>query len=454
MLDIVDNPVLWLTWHVLLIKSWFSNHRAAGTGDQSTSLSRKRRGRDWDRDVRRRLHSWDSVFGKDILLNSNIQNPQHPDGEKFRLRFRVPYSVFAGIVQMFVTREGWNPFGAHDRFRKPSHPIQIKILWSLFILGRGTDLDTVSMLSHISIGSLSQFFHHFCEKMASIFQEYICMPTGNDLKAVVARYTRMGFPGCVGSTDCVHFYWDRCPHNARHLYLGKEGKPTVAYSMIVDHNRRIRSLTVGNPGARNDKSIIQYDKSIQDIRSQSIYQDEKFTLYTSDGESKIHRGLYLLCGNGHHKWRPMQCPNKYASETNAARWSERVESVRKDSEFTFGILKKRWRILRDHMLIQSKAKIDNIVFTCAILHNMLIDFDEWSAADDEYDIIEDLEADLQEEEMDSRIENLSREPVDRSYTGGLDIQENEVEYETEWFTLRKSLIEHYAVCFRLGQIEY
>ena len=102
--------------------------------------------------------------------------------------------------------------------------------------------------------------------MASAYHEYISLPTGDDLKAVVARYTRMGFPGCVGSTDCVHFYWDRCPHNSRHLYLGKEGKPTVAYSMIVDHNRRIRSLTIGNPGARNDKSISQYDKSIQDVR--------------------------------------------------------------------------------------------------------------------------------------------------------------------------------------------
>jgi hypothetical protein len=169
MLNLADDPVFWLTWRVLLMKRWFSNHRAAGTDDQS--LSKKRRGRDWD--TRRRLNSWDSVFGKDILLNSNIQNSHHRDAKQFRLRFRVPYSVFAGIVQMFLTREGWNPAGARDSFHKPSHPIQIKIMCALFILGRGTDLDTVSMLSHISIGTLSQFFHHFCAKMASVYHEYI-----------------------------------------------------------------------------------------------------------------------------------------------------------------------------------------------------------------------------------------------------------------------------------------
>ena len=47
---------------------------------------------------------------------------------------------------------------------------------ALFILGRGTDLDSVSMLFHILIGTLSSFFHHFCEKLASVFHEYIYMP--------------------------------------------------------------------------------------------------------------------------------------------------------------------------------------------------------------------------------------------------------------------------------------
>jgi hypothetical protein len=86
MLDIVDNPVLFLTWHVLLIKHWFSTRREASSSGQN---AQKRRRIMRDSDSRRRLHSWDSVFGKDILLNSNIQNPRHRDGEKFRLRFRV-----------------------------------------------------------------------------------------------------------------------------------------------------------------------------------------------------------------------------------------------------------------------------------------------------------------------------------------------------------------------------
>ena len=51
------------------------------------------------------------------------------------------------------------------------------------------------------------------------------------------------------------------------------------------------------------------------------------------------------------------------------------------------------------MLIQTKPRIDNIVFTCAILHNMLIDYDEWSDEDDDYDIGADVGADV----MDPRV---------------------------------------------------
>ena len=276
------------------------------------------------------------------------------------------------------------------------------------------------------------------------------MPQGDDLLRVTEQYASMGFPGCVGSTDCVHFFWDRCPHNVRFLHSGKEGKPTVAYSMIVDHMRRIRSVTAGHPGARNDKSISQYDKSLQDMRTGRLYRDETFTLFDAFGQEETHKGLYLLCDGGYHKWRIMQCPNKHASDEESVRFSQRVESVRKDVECTFGILKKRWRILKNHMMIQTKLRIDNIVFTCAILHNMLIDYDEWNDEDDDYDIGADVGADV----MDPRVVNLRRGPADHSYAGGGNLSVEDVQVESEWMSLRKNLVQHYMYCFRSNVIKW
>ena len=46
--------------------------------------------------------------------------------------------------------------------------------------------------------------------------------------------------------------------------------------------------------------------------------------------------------------------------------------------------------------------------------------------------------------------------VDRSFTGCIHLLENEVEIEDKWFTpsLRRSLIQHYNVCYGLKQVEW
>ena len=42
------------------------------------------------------------------------------------------------------------------------------------------------------------------------------------------------------------------------------------------------------------------------------------------------------------------------------------------------------------MLIRDKTRIDSIVFTCAIMHNMLIEHDKWKDNDDYDNIAADI----------------------------------------------------------------
>ena len=52
-------------------------------------------------------------------------------------------------------------------------------------------------------------------------------------------------------------------------------------------------------------------------------------------------------------------------------------------ECTFGILKGRWRILKTGIRLQAKQSIDDVFYTCCVLHNMLMEYDniheEWTA---------------------------------------------------------------------------
>ena len=287
--------------------------------------------------------------------------------------------------------------------------------------------------------------------MASTYNEHISWPReGEDLDIVTTCYAHLGFPGAVGSTDCVRVFWDRCPYNQRHLYIGKEGRPTLSYSVVVDHDRRIRSVTVGHPGARNDKTVSQFDKMLQHIRSGKLYADKQFHLYGDDGRPVTWKGYYLLCDGGYHRWRCMQCPNKYPAGQYEHSWSKRLESVRKDVECTFGILKTRFRILKNTIRLQTKELIDNVFFTCCILHNMLVEDDQWTQQDDAFNLGDDMNVPTD----DFRWRRLVLGVGDVLHVGGDDIPDAEVEFEDGWLPLRQALISHFACAFMKGEVHW
>ena len=86
--------------------------------------------------------------------------------------------------------------------------------------------------------------------------------------------------------------------------------------------------------------------------------------------------------------------NKYQMEgTDEQSWSKHVESMRKDVECVFGILKKRFLLLKHPVRLHKPEQIQNAFVTCCVLHNLLLDydgFDDWELRDrnweDEIDV--------------------------------------------------------------------
>lgn len=167
--------------------------------------------------------------------------------------------------------------------------------------------------------------------------------------------------------------------------------PTLAYSMTSSHSRKILHCSAGFFGSRNDKTISKHDSFIEEIRSNDIYTKFEWTMNVDENTTRVVKGVFLLCDGGYHKWAQMVCPLKHTSKLGHTLWSCQLESVRKDIECTFGILKVRFRVLQHPLPYMAKdwntyrSKIDNIVWSCCILHNMLLKHDGleflWTDAD-------------------------------------------------------------------------
>jgi hypothetical protein len=68
---------------------------------------------------------------------------------------------------------------------------------------------------------------------------------------------------------------------------------------------------------------------------------------------------------------------KHSLDLREIRWSEWMESIRKDVECTFGILKCRWRVLKTGIRLHGFISADKVWLTCCALHNWLLHVDGW-----------------------------------------------------------------------------
>jgi hypothetical protein len=191
---------------------------------------------------------------------------------------------------------------------------------------------------------------------------------------VMKRYEEMGLPGAMGSVDVVHVKWANCPKGDFNRAKGKESYPSLGFECISDFDRRICHVYGPSFGSRNDKHIVKNDLGVRAV-GEGMFSSARWMYFDDSGNQKTETGAYLICDNGYLQWRTLICPYM-RSETNGEyekSFSANLESVRKDVECVFGILKGRFSYL-DHGLKYRQILIcEKLFVTCCVLHNMMLD---------------------------------------------------------------------------------
>ncbi|CAN0446773.1 unnamed protein product, partial [Pylaiella littoralis] len=229
---------------------------------------------------------------------------------------------------------------------------------ALQILGRGNCFD-INQLSLRSKSMAAATFHKYCKNFAKeIFEEHIYLPTGTYQDEVMDCYRKLGFTTAIGSTGVTHAGWGMCPFTLGRSFTGKEGFPTLAFEVTVDHAGRAIGVTQESPVRPTTR------------RSSATTQPYR----PSGRTNRPFRPppLLLLCRRvPNQHWVTLMAPSKYPGDVDDAAFSKMLESVRKDVGCFFGILKRRFRILKLRLAYHCREDIDNIFFTCCILHNVL-----------------------------------------------------------------------------------
>jgi hypothetical protein len=122
------------------------------------------------------------------------------------------------------------------------------------------------------------------------------------------------------------------------------------------------------------------------------FKDIVFEVYDAQGDLYQMKGACTINDNGYLSWSCMMEPSKVSCSEAEKQWSEMVESLRKDVECFFGILKQMFGILKYGSRFQSQELMDDIFLTCCALYNQRFElagndecWDEMWPADDNSD---------------------------------------------------------------------
>jgi hypothetical protein len=310
---------------------------------------------------------------------------------KFRERFRLPYEKYLDLVHDVKLHphlfERWL---GHKINNVRCSPIELLVLGTLRYLGRGWTFDDIEEATAVGKDTHRNFLHCFTHYGSTVLASRYIVPPKSSAEAAThsVEFSKAGFPGCVGSTDCTHISTEKCEYNLKNNHLGaKSSHTTRSYCLTANHRRRILHTTRGGPGRWNDQTMVTYDTFVSGLHDGSVLKDVSFELLEKDVATgtifkRKYHGAYVITDNGFHDHSTTIPPIANTVHVPEIRWSKWVESMRKDVECTFGILKGRWRILKTGVRIHGVDCVDDIWITCCALHNWLLDIDglssEWT----------------------------------------------------------------------------
>jgi hypothetical protein len=183
-----------------------------------------------------------------------------------------------------------------------------------------------------------------------------------------------GINGMIGSLDCMHLGWKNCPTAWQGQFKGKEKRPTIVLEAVCDYNLWIWHAAFGYAGSQNDINIWDQSPLLKSFidGSFSIFVD--FDFYLNDN---LCNQLFLLVDGIYPEIarfaKTVDEPRGHGKEMYA-RWQE---SSRKDVERSFGVLQRKFQILKTAVEQWFLEDIGRIVKSCIILNNMMVEHIEY-----------------------------------------------------------------------------
>nr|XP_027075763.1 uncharacterized protein LOC113699589 [Coffea arabica] len=202
--------------------------------------------------------------------------------------------------------------------KKGLSPLQ-KTTAAIHQLAYGAPADQLDEYIRMGECTAIECLSQFCRCVIDIYgAQYLRRPNTNDVERLLQLHSeRHGFPGMLGSIDCMRWQWKNCLVAWKGQFTrGDQGSPTIMLEAIASADLWIWHAFLASRGLTMT------------------------LIFTSPKDPK------------RIKFKQIQ------------------EAANKDVE---RMVQSRWAIVRGPARFWHKAKLKDIVYTCIILHNMIVE---------------------------------------------------------------------------------
>lgn len=266
-------------------------------------------------------------------------NPVYP-AHVFRRRFRMRRHVFDRVVEAC---KAYDPYflKKYNCADKEGTEPELKVTAALRMLAYGKPADSLDAELSVSGTTIQESTKKFVRAIVAQFgDEYLRSPTQEDMNRILARFADRGFPGCMGSLDCMHWVWENCPSGWHGYYQGHFHKPTIIIEAIAGPDRWIRHCFAGMPGAINDINVLWRSHLFDNV----VNGEAPEVCYYVNGR-EYNMGYYLADGI-YPEWATLVKAVPVPVTDPQRLFTKLQQGYRKDIECAFGILQKKWGILK------------------------------------------------------------------------------------------------------------
>ncbi|CAM8902428.1 unnamed protein product [Rhodiola kirilowii] len=132
-----------------------------------------------------------------------------------------------------------------------------KMTAAIRLLAYGSCVDQCAEITRMGVTTTLECMKEWCGQIVHIFGDhYLRSPNAADLSRLLRRAEQRGFPGMIGSIDCMHWEWKNCPTAWQGSHSGRKGHPTIILEVVALYDTWIWHSFIGVPGAQNDLNVL------------------------------------------------------------------------------------------------------------------------------------------------------------------------------------------------------